>query len=385
MERSEEFGREFSPVTVAADLLHLINECDQRCLYEASRWASEQLVYMEESVNNSLDFDVVRPAVESSGHKRISMDFARKLIQNCEYYRARQFLQKTKRETPVENFLYFFSWYMICQRKRAEKEIEDLEKKENQNDEQFFELCKEIERLYRKNPETFDAYLLYLLAQIKQDGQQTKEAKKLVLSALEMDVRCWPAWDLLSRICTEADFTDLEQKPAYRTWQYMVFAAEAAGRLQLLTMAKDFFTEISETIFTSHPYVLCSIATIKINLQENQSALEFFGRVRKLDPYRIDQMNLYSNALFIRDEELKLTELADFFDNSHRFTWENCIILANYYSIRKMHEKAIEFLRRAIRLRPEDSQTFILLGQELLQTKDHQAATLAYRQAIGKY
>ncbi|CAD5228062.1 unnamed protein product [Bursaphelenchus okinawaensis] len=118
-------------------------------------------------------------------------------------------------------------------------------------------------------------------------------------------------------------------------------------------------------------------------MQENQAALEFFDRVRKIDPYRIDQMNLYSNALFIRDEELKLTELADFFDTSHRFTWENCIILANYYSIRKMHDKAIEFLRRAIRLRPEDSQTFILLGQELLQTKDHQAATLAYRQAIA--
>lgn len=118
---------------------------------------------------------------------------------------------------------------------------------------------------------------------------------------------------------------------------------------------------------------------------ENSSAIEFFERVRMLDPYRVDQMNLFSNALFIREEELKLSELADFFNTSHKYTFETCIILANYYSSKKMHDKAIEFLRRGIRIRPEDAETYILLGQELLQTKNHQSAILAYRKAICKY
>ncbi|CAD5228060.1 unnamed protein product [Bursaphelenchus okinawaensis] len=247
MDRTEDFGQPFTNYNVASDLLYLIDQCDQRCLYEASRWANEQLVYMEDTITSQLDFDSTTYN-DMSGPKRVSLNLVRKLIQNCEYYRARQFLQKSRRELPVENFLYYFSWYMICQRKKAEREIEEIEKKENQNDELFFELSKEIERLQRKNPEAFDSFMYYLLAQIKYDNQQVKDSKRFAMFAIEMDHRCWPAWDLLSKVCTEADFAELEQKPFYRTWQYILFAAEAALRLQLLTMANDFFTELGDNV-----------------------------------------------------------------------------------------------------------------------------------------
>jgi anaphase-promoting complex subunit 8 len=83
---------------------------------------------------------------------------------------------------------------------------------------------------------------------------------------------------------------------------------------------------------------------------------------------------------------------------SHKFKWETCcilgllfaalsnhIILANYYSRRKLHDCAIDFLKRAIRMRPDDAQIWILLGHEYLQTKNQQGAILAYRRATCNF
>jgi cytochrome c-type biogenesis protein CcmH/NrfG len=49
-----------------------------------------------------------------------------------------------------------------------------------------------------------------------------------------------------------------------------------------------------------------------------------------------------------------------------------------------LYDQAIDFLKRAIRMRPEDAQIWILLGHEYLQTKNQQGAILAYRRAICK-
>jgi tetratricopeptide (TPR) repeat protein len=61
------------------------------------------------------------------------------------------------------------------------------------------------------------------------------------------------------------------------------------------------------------------------------------------------------------------------------------VFLANYYSRRKLHDKSIDFLKRAIRIRPDDAQVWILLGHEYLQTKNQQGAILAYRRATCKF
>lgn len=43
--------------------------------------------------------------------------------------------------------------------------------------------------------------------------------------------------------------------------------AEASARLQIQSVAKEIFSELNETIFPNHPYVQCSIAAAKINMQ----------------------------------------------------------------------------------------------------------------------
>ncbi|KAI6243993.1 hypothetical protein M3Y99_00067700 [Aphelenchoides fujianensis] len=347
--------------------------------------ASEQLYFMTENPPDGAQIDApMRRSPEAAGRSQsLAVNFAKKLIQNGEFHRAKFVLTKLKRQTPVEHFLFYFSWYMICLRKKAELGAEDEEHKEEAEDETFLELNKDIERFYRKSPDTFDSFLLYLLGQIRRDSQLYREAKQCLMQAVELEGRCWPAWNCLVSLVQEADLTELDQRLPEKTWHFNLFTAETAARLQMLKLAKDYFNDLRCSAFGDTPYMLSSTGAVNNSLQENRSAIECFDRVRKIDPFRIEHMNLYSDSLFILGEELELSQLADAFNQTHKFVWETCCIMANYYSIRGLHDKAIDFLKRAIRLRPDDAQVWILLGHEYLHTKNQQGAILAYRRATS--
>lgn len=59
-------------------------------------------------------------------------------------------------------------------------------------------------------------------------------------------------------------------------------------------------------------------------------------------------------------------------------------ILANYYSIRQEHQKAILYFQRALRLNPHFLSAWTLMGHEFLELKNINAAIHCYRSAIGK-
>lgn len=94
----------------------------------------------------------------------------------------------------------------------------------------------------------------------------------------------------------------------------------------------------------------------------------------------------------------ELSNLAKSFFESHKFNWETCCIvgnkskyfiklycLANYYSINKKPELAIDFLKRAVKICPKNASIWVLLGHELMETRNHSAAVTAYRKATGLF
>lgn len=56
-----------------------------------------------------------------------------------------------------------------------------------------------------------------------------------------------------------------------------------------------------------------------------------FELIRKSDPYRIEQMNVYGDSLFIRQQVETLYVLGRFFEKSHKYTWQCCHILGNIF------------------------------------------------------
>lgn len=60
------------------------------------------------------------------------------------------------------NLIYLMVFLQICLRRKAEFDIEDDERKDEFDNEEFVELSKDLERFYRKSQDSFDCFLLYL-------------------------------------------------------------------------------------------------------------------------------------------------------------------------------------------------------------------------------
>lgn len=58
-------------------------------------------------------------------------------------------------------------------------------------------------------------------------------------------------------------------------------------------------------------------------------------------------------------------------------------ITGNYYGLRGQHEKAVLYLQRALKLNPNYSYAWTIMGHENIEMKNSNAAIACYRKATG--
>ena len=58
-------------------------------------------------------------------------------------------------------------------------------------------------------------------------------------------------------------------------------------------------------------------------------------------------------------------------------------LAGNYYSLNDQHEKAVTYFQRALKLNPQYTSAWTLMGHEFMERKNTSAAIEAYRKAIG--
>ncbi|KAG6820746.1 hypothetical protein H0H93_012392 [Arthromyces matolae] len=128
-----------------------------------------------------------------------------------------------------------------------------------------------------------------------------------------------------------------------------------------------------------------------------------FEKILALDPYRIDDIDVYSNILYVTDNKLKLSRLAHEFLALDKDRPEVCCLVGeravfiyvsaagfeyqsgNHYSLRAEHEKAVKYFRRATQLDRTYLSAWTLMGHEYVEMKNSHAAIEAYRRAVGKF
>lgn len=62
---------------------------------------------------------------------------------------------------------------------------------------------------------------------------------------------------------------------------------------------------------------------------------------------------------------------------------KNKHLAGNYYSLHDQHEKAVTYFQRALKLNPQYTSAWTLMGHEFMERKNTSAAIEAYRKAIG--
>jgi anaphase-promoting complex subunit 8 len=121
-----------------------------------------------------------------------------------------------------------------------------------------------------------------------------------------------------------------------------------------------------------------------------------FDQIVETDPYRLDDLDVYSNILYVMEKSSKLAYLAQLATRTDKFRVETCCIVGltplhcaesdfegNYYSLKSEHEKAVTYFRRALKVNRNYLAAWTLLGHEYLELKNTHAAVEAYRRAVG--
>ncbi|KAK4694200.1 anaphase-promoting complex subunit 8, partial [Phenoliferia sp. Uapishka_3] len=123
-------------------------------------------------------------------------------------------------------------------------------------------------------------------------------------------------------------------------------------------------------------------ALIHYHIREFDEASTYFAALRETDPYRIEDIDTYSNILYVSEKRAELAMLAQEYTKLDRSRPETCCLVGNYYSIRREHEKAILYFRRALKLDRAYLSAWTLMGHEYVEIKNTNAAIASYRRAV---
>lgn len=117
-------------------------------------------------------------------------------------------------------------------------------------------------------------------------------------------------------------------------------------------------------------------------LREYDSAEQEFETARACDPYCLDHIDTYSNILYVKEDKVQLSHLAHMLTKIGKYRPEVCCVVGNYYSLKGLHERAILYFQRALRLNPKFLSAWTLMGHEYVELRNTSSAVYCYRKAV---
>mmetsp|Transcript_17375 Transcript_17375/g.25507 ORF Transcript_17375/g.25507 Transcript_17375/m.25507 type:complete len:774 (+) Transcript_17375:151-2472(+) len=221
----------------------------------------------------------------------------------------------------------------------------------------------------------------------------------------------WSAWLDLSELCVQDStiHSDVEEvlRPILGHWMYHFFCVHLFLENQvnenaIMVMEKLIHgTTATDTIdhetnrgagggetlsttgmFVQSPYIQSQLAVAHYNLRDFDEAQRHFIALSERDSLRLDQMDIYSNILYVKEDRVSLSQLAHRAVKIDKYRPETCCIVGNYYSLKAQHEKAVQYFQRALKLDRSYLSAWTLMGHEYVEMKNTAAAIEAYRRAV---
>uniref|UniRef100_A0A915AXM4 Cdc23 domain-containing protein n=1 Tax=Parascaris univalens TaxID=6257 RepID=A0A915AXM4_PARUN len=373
-------------VEVLSDLHWLSAECERRCIFDSLKWANELIFYAPDEWHKAYalkgDSVVQMESPSRAPTTLVRANFGRSLMLNGEFHRAAYFLEKIKDESNYDCFMYYWAKYLAYEKDRLESEADAIDRRIEYDNSDMDALHAELCELGHRAPQYFDAFLFYVLGKVRLSLKLVEKAEQAFVESVRANRSFWPSWQELAHLISSPDKADTEEYVDAEYWVCRFFKADLLFRFHLHKAAIDEYEKIGESGFGDMPYLISQTAAALNYLQEHDLALEMFEKAHKADPLRVDQLHLYSDSLFVRGMRAELASLVHSFYRTHKFTWEVCCAVANYYSLRGDHEKSVVFLQRSLKLNPNNSSVWTLIGHEFMEQKNNSAACLAYRKAV---
>lgn len=234
-----------------------------------------------------------------------------------------------------------------------------------------------------------NAFLHYLVGLIYSKKKKYQLAQPSLFQSVQLFPYNWSCWQEL--IATFSSFEDA-----------LAFVAQAKATNS--TLASNVMFQFFEVVLFQEFYQQLALFNEKIATLGEQFPTFTFIKVQKFlaayhgldyfqaerlfddilvsDPMRLDDLDTYSNMLYVMEKKSKLSFLAQFASQIDKFRSETCCIVANYHSMKGEHDKSIMYYKRALTLNKNCLSAWTLMGHEFVELKNSHAAIESYRRAV---
>ncbi|OWK11907.1 CDC23 [Cervus elaphus hippelaphus] len=353
---------------IKKQLLLIAGLTRERGLLHSSKWSAELAFSLPALLLSELQ--PPPPITEEDAQDMDAYTLAKAYFDVKEYDRAAHFLHGCNSKKAY--FLYMYSRYLF-----SSSLLGPLEKGQVKN-EALRELRVELSK--KHHARELDGFGLYLYGVVLRKLDLVKEAIDVFVEATHVLPLHWGAWLELCNLITDKEMLKFLSLPD--TWMKEFFLAHIYTELQLIEEALQKYQNLIDVGFSKSSYIVSQIAVAYHNIRDIDKALSIFNELRKQDPYRIENMDTFSNLLYVRSMKSELSYLAHNLCEIDKYRVETCCVIGNYYSLRSQHEKAALYFQRALKLNPRYLGAWTLMGHEYMEMKNTSAAIQAYRHAI---
>ena len=192
---------------------------------------------------------------------------------------------------------------------------------------------------------------------------QQAEARAVLLESVSVAPLNWGAWLELAASCNTQQEAAALELPNH--WMAAFFRAHMGLELQSNKQALEEYAVLLHT-FPASLYIVSQMALARYNMRDFTQAQEAFERILEEDPYRLDNMDTYSNILYVREKKTQLSFVAHNALKNEKYRPETCCIIGNFYSLKSQHEKAVLYFKRALQLNHKYLSAWTLMVLSLL-------------------
>ncbi|KKA27914.1 hypothetical protein TD95_004456 [Thielaviopsis punctulata] len=225
-------------------------------------------------------------------------------------------------------------------------------------------------------------WLEYLYGMVLARDSNDEKAMDYLIQSVHLVPMNWGCWLELTNLITRFEF--LSEVTARLPQNIMSFIFHVHTSLELYQHSNSLLDSLEQLldIFPHSAFLLSCTALLAYHAKDFYSAENTFSKLLALHPYRLDSLDHYSNILYVLGMRPKLAFLAHLCSNMDRFRPESCVVIGNYYSLLSMHEKAVQYFRRALTLDRTCLAAWTLMGHEYVELKNTHAAIESYRRAV---
>ncbi|KAG7661580.1 CDC23 [[Candida] subhashii] len=369
-------------------------------LFQAAKWCAEALNGLPKPIQ---PMSYPSPTENVTENERLDQDtfLLAKMYFNCkEFDRAAHVLQNCHSGDAM--FLRLYS-ILISVDKLATEETDGSinigfvntndEASENSTKETINSLNSRLSKVLLESEEFLkqeeNPFLYYLSGMIYNKKKKYQLAQTSLFKSLELFPYNWSCWQELI-----ASLTSFEEAIGFIN-KIKSSKSNLAGNIMFLffevVISQEFYhqsTSLFDTLnlltnlFPKFTFLKVQQFLISYHNLDYFHAEQIFDQILIDDPLRLDDLDTYSNMLYVMEKRSKLSFLAQFASSIDKFRPETCCILANYHSMKCEHEKAIMYYKRALTLNKNCLSAWTLMGHEFVELKNSHAAIESYRRAV---